>query len=244
MSSRRSRLPSGRSLCCWCTDKASQPGRMCRNVIDVDETPIKITIADTVMTARLADNATARDLAAQLPLTLTFKDFNHVREDRDPPRRLSMDGVPAGADPDIGDRLLRPVGRPGLLLRRRRLLERHRPQRPIRHHGGADRAPSRQLQGHDRTQLITRDRPWRIGQAPTRNAVISGKTAGPTCGERPDEDSVAAMVKRASTRSVGPTWRSTTPASGFHPATLPTNQPKPSTESTRSTCAGVGLHET
>jgi hypothetical protein len=39
----------------------------------VDETPIKITIADTVITARLADNATARDLAAQLPLTLTLR---------------------------------------------------------------------------------------------------------------------------------------------------------------------------
>jgi hypothetical protein len=80
-----------------------QPGRICRNVIDVHETPIKITIADTVITARLADNATARDLAAQLPLTLTFKDFNHVEKIARLPRRLSMDGVPAGADPDVGD---------------------------------------------------------------------------------------------------------------------------------------------
>jgi hypothetical protein len=69
----------------------------------VEETPIKITIADTVITARLADNATVRDLAAQLPLTLTFKDFNHVEKIATLPRRLSTDGVPAGADPDIGD---------------------------------------------------------------------------------------------------------------------------------------------
>jgi hypothetical protein len=69
----------------------------------VDETPIKITIADTVVTARLADNATARDLAAQLPLTLTFKDFNQVEKIATLPQRLAMDGVPAGADPDIGD---------------------------------------------------------------------------------------------------------------------------------------------
>ena len=69
----------------------------------MDETPIKITIADTVVTARLADNATARDLAAQLPLTLTFKDFNQVEKIAALPRRLSLDGVPAGADPDIGD---------------------------------------------------------------------------------------------------------------------------------------------
>ena len=86
-----------------CTERASQAGGICRNVIDVDETPIKITIADTVLTARLADNATARDLVAQLPLTLTFKDFNQVEKIATLPRRLSLDGVPAGADPDIGD---------------------------------------------------------------------------------------------------------------------------------------------
>jgi len=69
----------------------------------VDETPIKITIGDTVITARLADNATARDLAAQLPLTLTCKDFNHVEKIATLPRPLPTDGAPAGADPDIGD---------------------------------------------------------------------------------------------------------------------------------------------
>jgi hypothetical protein len=67
------------------------------------ETPVSITLADVVITARLADNATARDLAAQLPLTLTFKDFNHVEKIAKLPRPLSMDGVPAGDDPDIGD---------------------------------------------------------------------------------------------------------------------------------------------
>jgi hypothetical protein len=69
----------------------------------VEETPIKITIAATVITARLAANATARDLAAQLPLTLTFKDFNHVEKIAKLPRPLSTNDVPAGADPDIGD---------------------------------------------------------------------------------------------------------------------------------------------
>ena len=72
-------------------------------MIGVDETPIKIAVAETEISARLADNATARDLAAQLPLTLTFKDFNRVEKIAKLPRRLSTDGVPAGADPDIGD---------------------------------------------------------------------------------------------------------------------------------------------
>jgi hypothetical protein len=98
------RGPEGeKPLFLGCTERASQAGGICRNVIDVDETPIKITIADTVVTARLADNATARDLAAQLPLTLTFKDFNQVEKIATLPRPLSLDGVPAGADPDIGD---------------------------------------------------------------------------------------------------------------------------------------------
>jgi hypothetical protein len=67
------------------------------------ETPIKVTFGDTVLTARLADNATARDFAAQLPLTLTFKDFNKVEKIAKLPRPLSMQGVPEGDDPDISD---------------------------------------------------------------------------------------------------------------------------------------------
>src|SRR5215208_4486913 len=43
-------------------------------------TPIRITFGDTELTARLYDNATARDLAAQLPLTLTFSDLNNVEK--------------------------------------------------------------------------------------------------------------------------------------------------------------------
>ena len=45
------------------------------------ETQIRVTIGDTVLTGRLWDNATARDLIAQLPLTLTFRDFNRLEED-------------------------------------------------------------------------------------------------------------------------------------------------------------------
>ena len=71
--------------------------------IDLTEVPIKITIGDTVITARLADNATAHDLAGQLPLTLAFKDFNQVEKIAKLPRPLSVDGAPAGDDPDIGD---------------------------------------------------------------------------------------------------------------------------------------------
>jgi hypothetical protein len=64
-----------------------------------------VIVGDTILTGRLWDNATARDLIAQLPLTLTFRDFNGVEKIAQLPRKLSMDGVPAGDDPfprDIG----------------------------------------------------------------------------------------------------------------------------------------------
>jgi hypothetical protein len=67
------------------------------------KTRIKVTFGDIVLTARLADNATARDLAGQLPLTLTFKDFNKVEKIAKLPRPLSMAGVLEGDDLDISD---------------------------------------------------------------------------------------------------------------------------------------------
>jgi len=69
------------------------------------ETQIQVVIGDTVLTGRLWDNATARDLIALLPLTLTFRDFNELEKISQLSRKLSMDGVPAGDDPfprDIG----------------------------------------------------------------------------------------------------------------------------------------------
>lgn len=70
-----------------------------------DGTPIRVTIGNTVLTGRLSDNTTARDLIAQLPLTLTFSDLNNVEKIGQLPRELSTDGVPEGDDPvpqDIG----------------------------------------------------------------------------------------------------------------------------------------------
>jgi hypothetical protein len=68
-----------------------------------DDTPIRITFGDAELTARLDDNATARDLAAQLPLTLTFRDHNNVEKTAPLPRELSLDGAPEGHDPAAGD---------------------------------------------------------------------------------------------------------------------------------------------
>lgn len=51
----------------------------------------------------LRDNPTAQDLVTLLPITLTFRDFNDVEKISQLPRELTMDGVPDGDDPEIGD---------------------------------------------------------------------------------------------------------------------------------------------
>jgi hypothetical protein len=66
-------------------------------------TTIRITVADQSITAQLGDNPTGQDLASQLPLTLSIRDFNRVEKIADLPRPLAMDGVPSGDDPDIND---------------------------------------------------------------------------------------------------------------------------------------------
>ncbi len=68
-----------------------------------DGTPIRIAFGDTQLTGTLSENATARDLAAQLPLTLSFRDHNSVEKTARLPRELSLDGAPDGHDPTAGD---------------------------------------------------------------------------------------------------------------------------------------------
>ena len=60
-------------------------------------TTIRIAVDDKTITAQLADNPTAQDLAAQLPLTLSIRDFNRLEKVAKLPRPLTMDGVPPGA---------------------------------------------------------------------------------------------------------------------------------------------------
>jgi hypothetical protein len=68
-----------------------------------DATPIRITHGDAAPAGRLHDNATARSLAAGLPLTLRFRDHGEVEKTAALPRELSLDGAPEGHDPAAGD---------------------------------------------------------------------------------------------------------------------------------------------
>lgn len=64
---------------------------------------IRISIDGALVTATLADNATARDFASLLPLQLTLTDYASTEKIGDLPRRLSTDGAPPGVKPSVGD---------------------------------------------------------------------------------------------------------------------------------------------
>lgn len=66
-------------------------------------TNIRILIAGRAVSAQLADTPTARALADQLPLTLSFRDLNGVEKIAKLPQALTTDGASDGADPDIAD---------------------------------------------------------------------------------------------------------------------------------------------
>lgn len=70
---------------------------------DESGTTITMTMDDQVVTATLHDNPAASALVQQLPLTLTFDDYNGVEKTAKLPTGLSMRGMPDGDDPEIGD---------------------------------------------------------------------------------------------------------------------------------------------
>lgn len=64
---------------------------------------IRIRFEGAALTATLDNNATARDFASLLPVTLTLRDYANTEKVSDFPRRLSTESAPAGIDPSVGD---------------------------------------------------------------------------------------------------------------------------------------------
>ncbi|MFZ1912604.1 MAG: cyclophilin-like fold protein, partial [Propionicimonas sp.] len=64
---------------------------------------LRLTVAGRVIAAEWGDSSTARDLAAQSPLPLTFRDYGGQEKIAALPRALATDGVPPGADPEPND---------------------------------------------------------------------------------------------------------------------------------------------
>jgi hypothetical protein len=63
---------------------------------------IQITIGDQTFAATLHDTPAARDLVAQLPVTVEMTDHDGVEKTGPLPGPLSLEGQPEGADPDVG----------------------------------------------------------------------------------------------------------------------------------------------
>ncbi|WP_246136177.1 cyclophilin-like fold protein [Knoellia locipacati] len=64
---------------------------------------ITISIGDEQLSATLTDSAAARDLLAQLPVTVEMVDHGGVEKTGPLPEPLSLEGQPEGADPSPGD---------------------------------------------------------------------------------------------------------------------------------------------
>jgi hypothetical protein len=64
---------------------------------------IQITIGELRFEATLTQSAAARDMVAQLPVTIDMVDHGGVEKTGRLPSPLSLAGQPDGADPDAGD---------------------------------------------------------------------------------------------------------------------------------------------
>jgi len=64
---------------------------------------IRLTVGGQVATATLYDNATARDFASLLPLSLTMTDYATIERVSNLPRKLSTQGAPEGMAPTAGE---------------------------------------------------------------------------------------------------------------------------------------------
>src|SRR3990167_11427209 len=74
---------------------------------------IHLHIDGAIATATLDNNAAARDFVAQLPLSLTLQNYAEIERIATLPRKLSVDGGPAGGTPpNPGNNKQPPRGRP------------------------------------------------------------------------------------------------------------------------------------
>ncbi len=64
---------------------------------------IRLIVGERVATATLYDNATARDFASLLPLSLTMSDYDTIERVSGLPRKLSTRGAPEGMAPVAGE---------------------------------------------------------------------------------------------------------------------------------------------
>jgi len=62
---------------------------------------IRISVEEKVAIAALVDSASSKDFVSMLPLTLTLKDYSRTEKISYLPRKLSIQGAPAGYKPGL-----------------------------------------------------------------------------------------------------------------------------------------------
>lgn len=63
---------------------------------------LQLSVEGGSLTLTLEDNSAARSLLSQLPLTLTFEDYNGTEKISYLPEELDLSDAPASCDPDVG----------------------------------------------------------------------------------------------------------------------------------------------
>lgn len=63
---------------------------------------LQLSVEGGSLTLTLEDNSAARSLLEQLPLTLTFEDYNGMEKVAYPPEALDLSDAPDSCDPDVG----------------------------------------------------------------------------------------------------------------------------------------------
>lgn len=64
---------------------------------------VRMDVDGEVVTATLDNSAASRDFAALLPLSLTLNNYARIERIADLPRKLSLEGAPAGVAGNTGD---------------------------------------------------------------------------------------------------------------------------------------------
>lgn len=75
-----------------------------RDKVDsVQNTKIRLKFGNEEVIVKMYDNPSSRELLAQLPVTITFEDYAGLEKIGYPPKELTTEGAPSGADPKLGD---------------------------------------------------------------------------------------------------------------------------------------------
>jgi len=84
------------------SNSAARPVRDSNERMD-GNVKIRIRVGEKSAVATLGDSAASRDFLSMLPLTLTLKDYSRTEKISDLPRKLTVEGAPAGYKPAAGD---------------------------------------------------------------------------------------------------------------------------------------------